>query len=698
MFHHLTYSVTFPTGRTFEADVDFSTGLTAITGENESGKSLHLEFLRYALFGSAALRGVASDYKTLKVDLTFSVKDELYRVERKNGAAKLFRAGETWEPIASGTNSVNQKICSIFGYGLSVFDTANAVNQGEIEALGNMKPAERKRMVDQTIGLNVIDSLIDWVGNQANLVASQAMAIEQTLVPPVEPAMPDAYEPSEALAGKVMTLRKLVAEKNEINGWLKNRLTEPTPPTPPVKPNCRSGEELRPLVDAQRKLVIEKGEIDAWLKTKPSEPVKPVCDVLESVEKLEEYEANRLRITVARAAIERQLEQFPEPEFSEEQVSRFENDLILYRLWERRQHLLKHGQTYQCPSCQYEWTSSDEQLRAEGLDKLTEEPKKPQYTESQIQAMKLALANKPRRLQLLAQLEPLKIALPDHSADLKARREYEAALPAYEKALAAYQDWTKKEQVKRARLAELQGCEDVLKDLERELDQAVLYEHALASYELLKRNYDAALAAYQDWKQKCDEKEKRLNELAGVEDDYNRALEQQSIALAYEQARRNYEKAAKAYEEGLAKVDEKRQRAEQLQKARTALKTLKGKVKAHLVPSLSRVASLLLSQMTNGARSRIEVDEEFNITVDGQALNTLSGSGKAVANLAVRIGLGQVLTNRVFSVLLADEIDAAMDADRAEATAECLRGLKQSIKQIVLVSHKRPEADQYVEL
>jgi hypothetical protein len=45
-------------------------------------------------------------------------------------------------------------------------------------------------------------------------------------------------------------------------------------------------------------------------------------------------------------------------------------------------------------------------------------------------------------------------------------------------------------------------------------------------------------------------------------------------------------------------------------------------------------------------RQSIVVDEEFDVTVDGQALDTLSGSGKAVANLALRLGLGQVLTNR----------------------------------------------------
>ena len=46
-------------------------------------------------------------------------------------------------------------------------------------------------------------------------------------------------------------------------------------------------------------------------------------------------------------------------------------------------------------------------------------------------------------------------------------------------------------------------------------------------------------------------------------------------------------------------------------------------------------------------------------------LETLSGSGKACANLALRIGLGQVLTNKVVSLFIGDEIDASMDTERA---------------------------------
>jgi DNA repair protein SbcC/Rad50 len=52
----------------------------------------------------------------------------------------------------------------------------------------------------------------------------------------------------------------------------------------------------------------------------------------------------------------------------------------------------------------------------------------------------------------------------------------------------------------------------------------------------------------------------------------------------------------------------------------------------------------------------------------------------------------------VFSVLLADEIDASMDQHRADQTAQTLRTMKERISQIILVSHKMVEADYFIQM
>ena len=76
----------------------------------------------------------------------------------------------------------------LLGFGLEVFDTACAANQGDIEKLGAMKPTERKAMVDSVIGLSVIDDLAKWCGEEARAIASAVEAMEDGLVKPEKPA------------------------------------------------------------------------------------------------------------------------------------------------------------------------------------------------------------------------------------------------------------------------------------------------------------------------------------------------------------------------------------------------------------------------------------------------------------------------------------------------------------------------------
>ena len=68
-----------------------------------------------------------------------------------------------------------------------------------------------------------------------------------------------------------------------------------------------------------------------------------------------------------------------------------------------------------------------------------------------------------------------------------------------------------------------------------------------------------------------------------------------------------------------------------------------------------------------------------------------------MVNLALRIALGQVLTQSVIPIFLADEIDANMADKRTKATHDSLRRLRGKLKQIVVVTHKEfEESDQTV--
>jgi DNA repair protein SbcC/Rad50 len=139
----------------------------------------------------------------------------------------LFRGADE---IAVGVRPVNAKIIQILGFGLEVFDVACVAQQGEIEKLGTMRPADRKRMVDSVIGLEVIDELRRWAGEEALGLAREAEAIARTLVEPMQLIEPVGYRPSAELAAEVDRLQALQREFDCLEGWLSHTLEEPREP------------------------------------------------------------------------------------------------------------------------------------------------------------------------------------------------------------------------------------------------------------------------------------------------------------------------------------------------------------------------------------------------------------------------------------------------------------------------------------
>jgi DNA repair exonuclease SbcCD ATPase subunit len=563
----------------------FENGLTGIIGPNESGKSLIGEMIRYALFGTKALRGLATDYKGLHVELDFTVKDEQYAVLRKG--TKVTLSSETLN--VSGTKPVDAAIREILGYGMEVFDVANACNQGNVEALSNMTPMARKDMVDRTIGLTVLDRLITHTGQEARTLTSQANGLE---------------------AG----LQK---------------------PTPPVEPE---GYVLSTSIELPREEVAEFQELKGFLASAPTQPERPAVQLFDLSE--EEFEeAIRTRNNL-KACFDREIRErdglTPEPH-SAEDLDDFEAWMDKADAWATKQRLLSQG-FHTCEACQHETPLADLSEYAD-----IEETLPPTMSRQDLKKYRAMIGNKDQIKTLdlsIAAQQKEHTTLMDRSDELASLRAYKLVQDSYQVQQQAWEQYNAGLSAKAERFNELTGVEDLLREREAAVRSA-------RDYELENKRYETAQAHW-------EEQDKNLKDL--------------------------------------------REKAQHYKKAQETIRALKTSVKTHLLPSLNTVASLLLSQMTDGERYLIEIDEEFEILVDGQRINTLSGSGKAVANLAIRIALGQILTNKVFSLFMADEVDASMDNDRAMNTAAALQRLTRQVGQVILVTHKRPETDHTFEL
>src|SRR5690606_20850365 len=76
---------------------------------------------------------------------------------------------------------------------LQIFDVANSINQGQIEALQEMGPAKRAKLIGGVIGLDKIDDLMKYAAEVALGYDRAAQAVEGALVAPTQPPEPEGY-------------------------------------------------------------------------------------------------------------------------------------------------------------------------------------------------------------------------------------------------------------------------------------------------------------------------------------------------------------------------------------------------------------------------------------------------------------------------------------------------------------------------
>jgi len=122
-------------------------------------------------------------------------------------------------------------------------------------------------------------------------------------------------------------------------------------------------------------------------------------------------------------------------------------------------------------------------------------------------------------------------------------------------------------------------------------------------------------------------------------------------------------------------------------------------------PMISFYASELVSAMTDGRYTRVELDPDYRIFVyDGGAaydLDRFSGGEKDVVNLALRLALSRLITERALegaegegenndnnkSFVMLDEVFGSADTERRRAIMDTLTGLESQYGQIICITH-----------
>ena len=154
----------------------------------------------------------------------------------------------------------------------------------------------------------------------------------------------------------------------------------------------------------------------------------------------------------------------------------------------------------------------------------------------------------------------------------------------------------------------------------------------------------------------------------------------------------NYHSKLSTYAVWKAQMDEANIAVEDEKLAIETLNNFKAKIKTTILPSVNSVASTWMNRMSEGKHSKVTLTDDMEILVGDMPIEALSISGRALGHLSLRMALGQVLTNSVFPVFMADEVDASMRNNRAQNVLDSLTDmLSGSMKQIIMISHRELE-------
>jgi exonuclease SbcC len=123
-----------------------------------------------------------------------------------------------------------------------------------------------------------------------------------------------------------------------------------------------------------------------------------------------------------------------------------------------------------------------------------------------------------------------------------------------------------------------------------------------------------------------------------------------------------------------------------------AFEDLRFRLNEQLRPEISGLASTLITDLTDGRYTELELDDDYAICVleDGLRKPAISGGEEDVANLVLRLAISQMIADRAgqpFSLLVLDEIFGSLDEGRRQNVVELLRRLHDRFEQVIVITH-----------
>jgi exonuclease SbcC len=123
-----------------------------------------------------------------------------------------------------------------------------------------------------------------------------------------------------------------------------------------------------------------------------------------------------------------------------------------------------------------------------------------------------------------------------------------------------------------------------------------------------------------------------------------------------------------------------------------ALGELRIELNDRVRPELSEIASVFVTELTDGRYNQIEIGGAHEIIVmdEGEAKEVISGGEEDIANLVLRLAISQMIAERAghaLSLLIFDEVFGSLDDQRRESVVRLLQRLQDRFEQVILITH-----------
>jgi DNA repair exonuclease SbcCD ATPase subunit len=205
-----------------KSSFSFVSGLNAVRGQNEAGKSTGFEAMAYAMFGVDALREPLADVVTwgekessLKVVLRMTVNKTKIEIRRGKSGAEIDVDGKL---VATGQKEVTRFVEGLLGAPPKVAAKLMLANQASLRGALSDGPTATSQLIEQLSNFALIDEVIQLV--QEKLPCGAPAAYEQrlkSLSEQLESEKPGELDTRAHALEMSETVRVMAAEQEELN-------------------------------------------------------------------------------------------------------------------------------------------------------------------------------------------------------------------------------------------------------------------------------------------------------------------------------------------------------------------------------------------------------------------------------------------------------------------------------------------------